>query len=172
MIRAKIRIQADTGGEGEALRARGDGVRLSGRGGHSGRDATGDTLFRIGSISKMFVSLSVLMLQEQGQLALDDLVRSRIPDVAFENPWEQTDPVRIVHLLEHTTGFDDLTFRESVLTVAFAFLAVYGLWLAARVPAAATNRVARWHTILLAGANTLASAYLVWWGIIGLRSWI
>ncbi len=87
-------------------------MRLSGRGGHSGRDATGDTLFRIGSISKMFVSLSVLMLQEQGQLALDDLVRSRIPDVAFENPWEQTDPVRIVHLLEHTTGFDDLTFRE------------------------------------------------------------
>jgi len=57
-----------------------------------------------------------------------------------------------------------------VLTVAFAFLAVYGLWLAARVPAAATNRVARWHTILLAGANTLAAAYLVWWGIIGLRS--
>ena len=78
----------------------------------TGRDATGSTLFRIGSISKMFVSLSVLMLQEEGKLALDDLVRSRIPEVAFENPWEATDPLRIVHLLEHTTGFDDLTFRE------------------------------------------------------------
>lgn len=78
----------------------------------AGRDATSSTLFRIGSISKMFVSLSVLMLREEGKLSLDDLVRSRVPEVAFANPWEATDPLRIVHLLEHTTGFDDLTFRE------------------------------------------------------------
>ena len=78
----------------------------------AGKGATGDTLFRIGSISKMFVSLSVLLLQEEGKLSLDDVARSRIPDVAFENPWEATDPIRIVNLLEHTTGFDDLTFRE------------------------------------------------------------
>lgn len=78
----------------------------------SGREATGDTLFRIGSISKMFVGLSALMLQEEGRLSLDDTMRSRAPEIAFENPWEATDPVRLVHLLEHTAGFDDLTLRE------------------------------------------------------------
>ena len=117
-LEAKIRdvlVKTKTPAVGYAVVSR-DGVDFAAGMGKadvtSGRDATGDTLFRIGSISKIFVSLSVLMLQEEGLLALDDDVRSRIPDLAFENPWEQTDPVRIVHLLEHTTGFDDLTFRE------------------------------------------------------------
>ncbi len=40
---------------------------------------------------------------------LQDTLRSRAPEVAFENPWEATDPVRMVHLLEHTSGWDELT---------------------------------------------------------------
>ena len=117
-LEAKIREvlqKTKTPGVGYAVVTR-DGVTFAAGVGKAdvaaARDATGDTLFRIGSISKMFVSLSVLMLQEEGKLALDDVVRSRIPDIAFENPWEATDPIRIVNLLEHTTGFDDLTFRE------------------------------------------------------------
>jgi len=78
----------------------------------SGRPAAEDTLFRIGSVSKMFVALSVLALVEDGRLALEDTAASRAPDVAFTNPWEDTDPVRVVHLLEHTSGFDDLSMRE------------------------------------------------------------
>jgi CubicO group peptidase (beta-lactamase class C family) len=77
-----------------------------------GRDATPDTLFRIGSISKTFVSLAVLQLQEEGRLNLNDTVRGLAPEIRFENRWEETDPVRILHLLEHTTGFDDLALRE------------------------------------------------------------
>ncbi len=76
------------------------------------RPATPDTLFRIGSVSKAFVSLSVLKLQQEGRLSLDDTVRSKAPDVAFTNPWEATDPVRVVHLLEHTAGLDDLALCE------------------------------------------------------------
>src|SRR5688500_15226030 len=68
----------------------------------SGRAANEDTLFRIGSISKMFAALSVLKLVEEGKLSLDDKLRDRAPEVAFENPWEDTHPVRIAHLLEHT----------------------------------------------------------------------
>jgi CubicO group peptidase (beta-lactamase class C family) len=78
----------------------------------SGRPATGDTLFRIGSVSKMFVALAVLTLVEDGGLSLDDTAASRAPDVAFTNAWEETDPVRVVHLLEHTAGFDDISLRE------------------------------------------------------------
>ena len=74
----------------------------------SGRAADQDTLFRIGSVSKMFAALAVLKLVEEGKLSLDDKVRDRAPDVAFENPWEATNPVRIANLLEHTTGWDDM----------------------------------------------------------------
>ena len=75
-------------------------------------DADENTMFRIGSTSKMFVALSVLKLVEEGKLSLDDRVAVLAPDVFFENPWESTDPVRLVHLLEHTTGWDDIHLPE------------------------------------------------------------
>lgn len=78
----------------------------------SNRPNTADTLFRIGSTSKAFASLSVLMLADQGKLSLDDQVHKLAPDLWFENRWESTDPIRIVNLLEHTTGWDDLHLRE------------------------------------------------------------
>ncbi len=76
------------------------------------RAATADTLFRIGSTSKTFVSLSILILVDQGKLSLDDPLHTLAPEVWFDNPWESSDPVRVVNLLEHTTGWDDLHFRE------------------------------------------------------------
>src|SRR4051812_2483075 len=74
--------------------------------------ATPDTLFRVASISKTFVALSVLKLREEGRLDLNDPVKKLVPDVAFTNRWEATDPVRVVHLLEHTTGWDDVHPKE------------------------------------------------------------
>ena len=74
----------------------------------SGRATTAETLFRIGSTSKGFASLSILMLADQGKLSLDDPVHKLAPEVWFENRWEASDPVRVVQLLEHTTGWDDV----------------------------------------------------------------
>lgn len=76
------------------------------------RSVTPETLFRIGSTSKAFASLAILMLADQGKLSLDDAVHKLVPEVWFENRWEATDPVRVVNLLEHTTGWDDLHLRE------------------------------------------------------------
>jgi len=76
------------------------------------KPVTPETLFRIGSISKSFAALAALKLQEEGKLKLTDTVKQWVPDVAFSNPWEATDPVRLVHLMEHTAGFDDLHMRE------------------------------------------------------------
>ncbi|HTT17891.1 MAG TPA: serine hydrolase domain-containing protein [Candidatus Sulfotelmatobacter sp.] len=78
----------------------------------SNRANTADTLFRIGSTSKAFAALSILMLADQGKLSLEDPVHKLAPEVWFENRWGSTDPIRIVHLLEHTTGWDDMHFRE------------------------------------------------------------
>ena len=76
------------------------------------RPATADTLFRIGSTSKAFASMSILLLAGQGKLSLDDSVHNLVPDVWFENRWEASDPVRVVNLLEHTTGWEDMHLRE------------------------------------------------------------
>jgi CubicO group peptidase (beta-lactamase class C family) len=73
----------------------------------SGKAVDADTIFRIGSISKSFVALSLLQLQERGKTSLETNVSEVAPEVHIVNPWERTDPVRIAHLLEHTAGFDD-----------------------------------------------------------------
>ena len=76
------------------------------------QDATGETLFRIGSTSKGFVSLSILKLVNEGKFSLQDPVHKLVPEIWFENRWEATDPVLVVDLLEHTTGRDDIHMRE------------------------------------------------------------
>jgi len=78
----------------------------------SNREATAWTLFRIGSTSKAFASLSILKLVREGKLSLEDPIHKLIPEVGYDNKWESTDPVRVVHLLEHTTGWDDMHLRE------------------------------------------------------------
>src|SRR6266498_3843999 len=100
---------------------------------------TAETLFRIGSVSKSFAALAALKLQEEGKLKLTDTVRQCLPEVAFENPWESTDPVRLVHLMEHTSGFDDLHLKEwahnDPTPVALKDALAYG----------AASRVSRWR---------------------------
>jgi CubicO group peptidase (beta-lactamase class C family) len=75
-------------------------------------DANAGSMFRIGSTSKMFVALSVLKLVEEGRLSLDDRLADLAPEIEFENPWEETRPVLLAHLLEHTAGWDDIHLPE------------------------------------------------------------
>ncbi len=77
-----------------------------------GIEADEETMFRIGSTSKIFVALAVLKLQELGKLSLKDRVRDLIPEIKFENDWEDSNPILVEHLLEHTTGWDDLHLVE------------------------------------------------------------
>ncbi len=72
------------------------------------REATSETLFRLGSVSKSFVGLAVLALRERDDLALDEEAASVTPDLPLENRYADGEPVRIVHLLEHTAGLEDL----------------------------------------------------------------
>lgn len=78
----------------------------------TGREVTPDTLFRIGSTSKAFASLSILMLADQGKVSLNDSVHKLAPEVWYSNRWEASDPILVVNLLEHTTGWDDMHLRE------------------------------------------------------------
>ncbi len=77
-----------------------------------GVEVTPNHLFRIGSISKSFTALAVLHAVEEGLLDLDTPVRELAPEVAFTNRWEETHPVTVATVMEHTAGFDDIHFRE------------------------------------------------------------
>ena len=74
----------------------------------TGRPADENSYWRVGSISKSFVSLSALVLAERGQLRLADRVAELAPEIEIRNRWREVSPVRLVHLLEHSAGFDDL----------------------------------------------------------------
>ncbi len=78
----------------------------------AGVDVTADHLFRIGSISKSFTALAVLHAVEAGLVDLETPIRQLVPEVEFTNRWEQTHPITLATLMEHTTGFDDLHFPE------------------------------------------------------------
>lgn len=111
----KIRVETNTPAIGIAMVNKEGPYWIAGLGDANTETRTPadeNTLFRIGSISKMFAALAILKLQDEGKLSLHDKVRELVPEIQFENPWEETDPVRIVHLLEHTTGWDDIHLAE------------------------------------------------------------
>jgi CubicO group peptidase (beta-lactamase class C family) len=114
---AAARVLAETGvpGAGLAL-VRQNGVEWAGGVGYADREqqspATADTAFRVGSISKTFVAMGLVQLAEDGFLNLDAPVQEVAPDIEIDNPWEETHPVLVIHLLQHTAGFDDMHFNE------------------------------------------------------------
>ncbi len=70
------------------------------------------TARRLGSIGKVIVAMGIMKLLEQGLVDLQAPVADYLPDLALPNPWQDTDPVRVVHLLEHSSGIDDMHFNE------------------------------------------------------------
>ena len=65
-----------------------------------------NTLFRPGSISKLFTWVSVLQLVEQGKLNLDDDVNRYITQFQLPDTWPG-EPVTLRHIMTHTAGFED-----------------------------------------------------------------
>jgi CubicO group peptidase (beta-lactamase class C family) len=61
------------------------------------------TAFRIGSITKQFTSASIMMLVEDGKIAVDDKLSKYFPD--FPRGGEVT----VRHLLQHTSGIHSYT---------------------------------------------------------------
>jgi CubicO group peptidase (beta-lactamase class C family) len=68
--------------------------------------------FRVGSLGKTIVALGIMKLVDAGALRLEDPVALHLPNLKVPNQWESTDPLRLVHLLEHTSGLDEMHFRD------------------------------------------------------------
>lgn len=73
----------------------------------AGEPVTQETRFCIGSCTKSFTGLALLKLLDEGENDLDTPVKEIVPEIEIDNPWTDSHPVTIIHLLEHTSGFDD-----------------------------------------------------------------
>ena len=67
--------------------------------------AVDSTLFRIGSISKLFVWLAVMQQVEEGKLDLNTNINNYLTD--FKIPDSFAEPITLTHLMGHTAGFED-----------------------------------------------------------------
>jgi len=76
---------------------------------------TDQTVFRAGSISKSFTAIGVMMLVEDGRLRLDQPLAELVPEAAIANRWAETDPVRLVDVLQHTAGLNDIAYRHYLI---------------------------------------------------------
>ncbi len=78
---------------------------------------TPTTKFRLGSVTKQFTAVSILLLEERGKLKVDDPVKKYMADAPAA--W---DKVTIYNLLTHTsgipsfTGFPDYASTEAIAT--------------------------------------------------------
>lgn len=72
-------------------------------------DMIPENVFEIGSITKQFTGVSILMLLEEGKLSLDDEITKFIPDY----PTQET-TITIQHLLTHTSGIKSYTSMPSL----------------------------------------------------------
>ncbi|MBX9617346.1 MAG: serine hydrolase [Caulobacteraceae bacterium] len=93
---------------GSVLVARGDQVLLDQGYGLANREWNipndGDTKFRLGSITKQFTAVAVVLLHERGLVDLDAPLKTYLPDTPAS--W---DGVTVRHLLTHTSGIANFT---------------------------------------------------------------
>jgi CubicO group peptidase (beta-lactamase class C family) len=67
-----------------------------------GEKATALTNYRLASMTKQFTAMSILILEDKGQLKLDDRVAKYLPELASAAP-----TVTVRHLLTHTSGLPE-----------------------------------------------------------------
>ena len=70
------------------------------------------TLFQIGSTGKTYTATAIMQLVEQGRVELDAPVRTYIPELRLKDEQVARD-VTVLHLLNHTAGWDGDFFRDT-----------------------------------------------------------
>lgn len=74
-------------------------------------EATSDSLFQIGSITKVYTATLVMQLVDGGRVDLDAPIQSYLPDVRFADEGASA-RVTVRHLLNHTSGVDGDYFGD------------------------------------------------------------
>ncbi len=73
---------------------------------------TPESVFQIGSMTKQFTAIAILMLEEQGKLNVHNTISKFIPDYPLG------EKITIHHLLTHTSGIKDFTKMKSLRDIS------------------------------------------------------
>lgn len=71
-----------------------------------------ESVFQIGSMTKQFTAIAILMLEEQGKLKVNDPVSTYI------SSYPGGDKITLHHLLTHTSGIKDFTKTKAIKEIA------------------------------------------------------
>ncbi|PWT96249.1 MAG: hypothetical protein C5B52_16190 [Bacteroidetes bacterium] len=63
-----------------------------------------ETVFSICSISKLFTSIAIMQLWEQGKLRLDDSLQALLPDYKINQQYSESVPITVRSMLTHSSG--------------------------------------------------------------------
>ena len=74
---------------------------------------TPNNVFQIGSMTKQFTAVGILILEEEEKLSLQDDIRTYISDFPI-----QGESITISHLLNHTSGIKDFTKMKTIMQIA------------------------------------------------------
>ena len=66
--------------------------------------ATPDTIYRAGSISKLFNAVAAMQMVEAGKLDLDAPIQQALPDFSIEVPFDNVGPLTARQMLCHRSG--------------------------------------------------------------------
>ena len=114
-----VEAEADTGKfMGAVLVAKGDEILINRGWGSANLEwdiaNTNETRFRIGSVTKQFTAVSIMLLQERGLVNVDDPISNYIKDAP--DAWSA---ITVRDLLQHTSGLHNVTSLEDFGTQKF-----------------------------------------------------
>lgn len=78
----------------------------------TGVEATADSVFQIGSITKLWTASLVMQLVDEGRLGLDDTVRTHLPEFRIGDE-DAAARITVRMLLNHTAGFEGDIFNDT-----------------------------------------------------------
>lgn len=65
---------------------------------------TPETVYRVGSLSKLFNAIAIMQQQEKGKVDIDADIKKYLPSLDFKNPFERPALITLRHLLSHRAG--------------------------------------------------------------------
>jgi CubicO group peptidase (beta-lactamase class C family) len=100
--------------DGELVYAKGMGLADI----EQGKPATPDTIFRIGSISKTFITIALMQMWEKGVFKLDDPVNDYLTSYKLLHDDPNAPPVTFRHMMTHTAGVGETrTIEDGIKTI-------------------------------------------------------
>jgi CubicO group peptidase (beta-lactamase class C family) len=74
---------------------------------------------QVGSVSKTILAAGFLRMATLGLVNLDNPVQKYLPNLPIDNKWNNTNPLLVRHLLDHTSGLTDAKLWHVFSTTAF-----------------------------------------------------